>query len=81
MTDAAAESGNGKLLARIDERTEQMLKRLDALAECLETHAREIGQLKIDTARIGERQTIAHGLQSVWTLIVGTVAAYLGTRQ
>lgn len=77
-------NGDGRLLARLDERTDRIDKfisdymdrtdrRLDENEDC-------IAVLQREQARVSERMTIAHELQAAWSVILAAIAAWFGSK-
>lgn len=71
---------NGRF-ARLDERTEHILARLDELVPLIRDYEQRLRALEQDMRAVKERQTIAHALQVAFTTIASLIAAAMGMRQ
>lgn len=85
------ENGNGRLLARVDERTEAMQREFNdfrsEMREAFKAHVKShemiddcIGNLQVEQGKLDERIGTANRWQAAYTTIAALIAGALGQR-
>lgn len=76
------QTGNGYLLARVDERTEAMNRKLDQfideMREAVASHETRLGCTEKDLAVVKDRLTVAQAIQATFTFVASAIAAFIG---
>ncbi len=74
-------NGNGRLLARVDERTKLMDEKLDRVLAQVEKHDERIGKVEQEQARVDERIGTANRWQAIYTTFAAIVAGIVGANR
>lgn len=74
-------NGNGRLLARVDERTKLMDEKLDRVLAQVEKHDERISKVEQEQARVDERIGTANRWQAFYATVAAIVAGVVGANR